>query len=308
MSDGDVAGRGPDDERWARAALCRCTPPGEQRIAASLVDSGGAVTLRRLGAIRSGLLVPSEVDADLERLAALGGRLVIPGDDEWPLRVDELARETFVRAREIAQPYALWVRGPQHLAEVTDRSVAIVGMRASSPYGELVASELASGLAGRGWCVVSGGAFGIDAAAHRGSLAVGGPTVAVLAGGPDQLYPRSNEQLLERIVTSGLLVSELPPGFESRKERFLSRNRIVAALTRGTVVVEANLRSGALNTAAHARALARPVCAVPGRITGVESRGAHDLLRRHEGSRLVTSVDEVLEEVGPIGETLAFER
>ena len=299
-------GAGPDDERWARAALTRCTPPGEERIAASLRASGAVATLRRLGAIESGLLVPGHVDADLERLAALDGRLVIPGDGEWPPRLDELGRPTFVAAREIAEPYALWVRGPQDLFASTDRSVAVVGMRASSPYGELVAAELASGLAGRGWAVVSGGAFGIDAAAHRGSLAVGGLTVAVLAGGPDQLYPRSNERLLERILAAGLLVSELPPGFASRRERFLSRNRLVAALTRGTVVVEANLRSGALNTAAHAQALGRPVCAVPGRITSVESRGCHRLLRA-EGTRLVAGVDEVLEEVGPIGETLAFD-
>lgn len=301
-----AAGRGPDDERWARAALCRCTPPGEERIARALMTVGAVATLRQLGAIRDGLLAPADVDADLERLAALGGRLVIPGDEEWPVRVDELARPSFGKARDIAQPYALWIRGPLDLSAVTDRSIAVVGMRASSPYGELVAAELASGLAGRGWTVVSGGAFGIDAAAHRGALAVGGLTIAVLAGGPDQLYPRSNEQLLERIVGAGLLVSEVPPGFESRRERFLSRNRLVAAMTRGTVVVEANLRSGALNTAAHARALGRPVCAVPGRVTSVESRGCHQLLRT-EGNRLVTGVDEVLEEIGPIGETLAFD-
>jgi DNA processing protein len=137
-------------------------------------------------------------------------------------------------------------------------------------------------------------------------MAVGGATVAVLAGGPDQLYPRSNEQMLHRIHETGLLVSEVPPGFASRRERFLSRNRLVAALARGTVVVEANVRSGALSTAAHTRSLGRPLCAVPGRVTSLESRGCHALLR-DEGTRLVTGVDEVLEEVGPIGETLAFD-
>jgi DNA processing protein len=151
--------------------------------------------------------------------------------------------------------------------------------------------------------VVSGAAFGIDAAAHRGALAAGGPTIAVLAGGVDVVYPRAHADLLTRIRDTGLILSEAPPGSPPYRGRFLTRNRIIAALTRGTVLVEAGHRSGALNTVRHARRLGRVVMAVPGPVTSAMSVGCHRLLRtQREHTVLVTDAAEVCEEIGAIGE------
>jgi DNA processing protein len=165
-----------------------------------------------------------------------------------------------------------------------------------------VASEFASDLADRGWTVVSGGAYGIDAAAHRGSINCGGTTVAVLACGVDVSYPLGNSSLFERIPSEGgCLVSELPPSAHPTKPRFLKRNRVIAALTRATVVVEAAHRSGALNTAAYCRQLGRQLMAVPGPVTSAMSDGCHRLIRDDDAARLITGADEIVEEVGPIG-------
>ena len=161
----------------------------------------------------------------------------------------------------------------RRLDELVDRSVAIVGSRASTAYGEHVAGELGHQLAERGWTVVSGGAFGIDAAAHRGALAAEAPTVAVLACGVDRPYPAAHGALLHRIAETGLLVSEWPPGAAPHRHRFLVRNRLIAALTRGTVVVEAAARSGAQATARRARKLGRQVLVVPGPVTSAMSVG-----------------------------------
>jgi len=229
----------------------------------------------------------------LDQLGACGARSVFPGDSEWPTQLDDLGT---------SRPLVLFVRGA-NLRLAAIRSVAIVGARAASEYGIAVASDLAADLADRGWVVVSGGAFGIDAAAHRGCLASGGTTVAVLACGIDVPYPRANDALLRRIADEGVVVSERPPGSPPTRSLFLTRNRLIAALTRGTVVVEAAHRSGSLNTAAHARQLGRQVLAVPGPITSPMSAGVHHLLREHlETTRLVTGADEVTEELGPIGE------
>ncbi|HEX5741364.1 MAG TPA: DNA-processing protein DprA, partial [Pilimelia sp.] len=184
-------------------------------------------------------------------------------------------------------------------------SVAVVGARACSPYGAHVAADLGHGLAARGWPVVSGGAFGIDAAAHRGALAAGGPTVAVLACGVDRTYPAGNAALFERILADGLVVSEWPPGAAPHRHRFLIRNRVIAALAAGTVVVEATARSGALATVRRAVALQRVPMAVPGPTTAATSVGCHQLLRDEPAARLVTGAAEVLEEVGRIGADLA---
>jgi len=229
----------------------------------------------------------------LNELDACGARPVFPEESEWSTQLDDLGS---------SRPLVLFVRGANlRLAAV--RSVAIVGARAASEYGIAVASELAADLADRGWVVVSGGAFGIDAAAHRGCLASGGTTVAVLACGIDVAYPRANDALLRRIADEGVVVSERPPGSPPTRSLFLTRNRLIAALTRGTVVVEAAHRSGSLNTAAHARQLGRQVLAVPGPITSPMSAGVHHLLREHlETTRLVTGADEVAEELGPIGQ------
>jgi DNA processing protein len=203
-------------------------------------------------------------------------------------------------------PVALWVRGPGRLDELADRAVAIVGSRASTAYGEHVAGDLAHGLGERGWTVVSGGAYGIDAAAHRGALAAEGATIAVLACGVDKAYPQGNGALLARIADSGLLVSEWPPGAAPLGHRFLVRNRLIAALTRGTVVVEAAARSGARATAQRAGSLGKQVMVVPGPVTSAMSVGCHELLRDQErGATLVTCAQHVIETVGGIGVDLA---
>ena len=203
------------------------------------------------------------------------------------------------------EPLALWVRGEVPLADTLERSVAVVGARAATAYGGHVASELGYGLAGRGWTVVSGGAYGVDALAHRGALSADGVTVAVLACGVDVAYPRPHDRLFARIAENGLLISEWPPGSSPRPHRFLVRNRVIAAGTAGTVVVEGALRSGALSTGRRAAGLGRPLMVVPGPVTSAMSAGCHLLLREDPGARLVTTAAEVVEEVGRLGDDLA---
>jgi DNA processing protein len=240
----------------------------------------------------------------------LGARLVVPEDDDWPKQVSALEHIQLPGAdrrvdRELAPPLCIWVRGEWPLAEAFDRSVAIVGSRASTQYGEHVATDLAYGLAEREWTIVSGGAFGIDAAAHRGALAAGGLTIAVLACGIERAYPVAHTALFDRVAETGLLITEWPPGADPLRPRFLIRNRVIAAATRGTVLVEAAARSGATQTMRRALALRRPALVVPGPVTSAMSVGCHEILRQHESARLVTSVGHVLEEVGRIGSDLA---
>jgi DNA processing protein len=201
------------------------------------------------------------------------------------------------------RPLALWVRGPLSLREATERAVAVVGSRAATPYGNQVAAELAVELGDRGWSTVSGGAYGIDAAAHRGSLAAGAPTVAVLACGVDVAYPSGNRRLFADIAETALLVSEWPPGASPTRLRFLWRNRVIAALARGTVVVEMGHRSGARRTCTEAARLGRYVMAVPGPVTSAVSVGCHALLRARE-AECVTSARDVLELVSRLGDDL----
>jgi DNA processing protein len=239
--------------------------------------------------------------ADLDAAAAAGARLVTPEHTEWP--AEAFAAFEAAGSAQLAPPLALWVRGPGRLDELCGHAVALVGARAATSYGAHVAAELGSGLADRGCTVVSGAAIGIDGAAHRGALSVEGPTVAVLACGVDRVYPASHELLLERIAASGLVVSEYPPGGVPGRHRFLVRNRLIAGLAAGTVVVEAGLRSGAQRTASDALSLGRTVMAVPGPVTSAMSVGCHRLVR--DGALLVTRSDEVLEAVAPIGMHLA---
>ncbi len=202
-------------------------------------------------------------------------------------------------------PLGLWVRGPARLDEL-GRSVAIVGSRSSTSYGEDIALELGARLAHEGFWVVSGAAFGIDQAAHRGALAAAAGsagTVAVLATGVDRAYPAAHRSLLDYIAEVGAVVSEAAPGCAPTKVRFLARNRLIAAFSRGTVVVEAAVRSGALNTASWAGGLHRPVMGVPGPVTSEPSEGVHELLRCG-GATLVTTAEHVLELVGGSGEHL----
>ncbi|WP_418606020.1 DNA-processing protein DprA [Georgenia sp. SUBG003] len=219
----------------------------------------------------------------------------MPGDPDWPAPLDDLGVE---------RPLALWVRGH---AVHHGRAVALVGARAATSYGEHVAAEMAVGLAEAGTTVVSGGAYGIDAAAHRGALGVDGATTAVLAGGVDRLYPVGNTKLLEAVAATGAVVSEVPPGSVPSRNRFLARNRLIAALGAATVVVEAAWRSGALSTAARAAELSRPVGAVPGPVTSMVSAGCHRLMRE-QGAVCVTDAAEVLELTGAPGEHLTEDR
>lgn len=227
----------------------------------------------------------------LDRAARVGARVVTRGEPEWPGAFDSL---------EAAAPFTLWIRGEVDIDAAWSRSIAVVGARASTAYGNHAAGMIAAEAAARAVTVISGGAYGIDAAAHRAALACGGSTVAVLAGGIDRMYPAGNAALLERVVEAGAVVSELPPGFAPFRSRFLSRNRLIAA-ARATVVVEAAARSGALNTAGHAQKMARPLGAVPGPITSGGSTGCHELIRGG-GAVLVGRSEHALALATPIGE------
>lgn len=230
-----------------------------------------------------------DLDALLAAVDGLGGTFLVPGDAGWPTALDALGPTA---------PFGLWVRGAADLSSTGARGVAVVGARAATTYGERVAHDLAAGLAERGVVVVSGGAFGIDAAAHRGALARSGRTVVVLAGGVDRAYPRGNARLLEAVVADGgAVLSEVPVGASPTRVRFLQRNRLIAGLATATVVVEAAWRSGAISTAYHASALLRPVAAVPGPVTSVASAGCHRLLRSGVAV-CVTDTAEVLELAG----------
>ncbi|MCW2553668.1 MAG: processing protein [Mycobacterium sp.] len=298
------------DEHRAWAYLSRVVEPPSKELASYVADVGpveAASRIKRGDDIKGlGRLTEArrEIDssaADLDVLARLGGRLVTADDPEWPL----LAFRSFSGRPACDRPtghppMALWVIGEDSLADVAERSCSIVGTRASSSYGEHQAADLAAGLAERDVAVVSGGAFGIDGVAHRAALAAEGLTVAVLAGGVDVPYPSAHAAMLRRIGERGLLVSEYPPGVRPARHRFLTRNRLVAALSGATVVVEAGLRSGAANTASWAEALGRPVCAYPGPVTSAASAGCHVLIRN--GAFLVTRVEEVVEMVGAAGE------
>jgi DNA processing protein len=284
-------------------------------VAADVLCSSG-VSEQLAGAAEARLGKPlrvPEVAALGERLMAdaerLGTRIVCPDDEEWPARFVDLVRISrgytgMVADRDTDPPLALWVRGPHRLDLALDRSVSIVGARAATEYGMYVAGDLAHGLAGSGWTVVSGGALGIDGAAHRAALAAGGVTVAVLACGIDRPYPLSHTGMFERIGEEGLVISEWPPDAPPYKLRFLIRNRLIAAASAGTVLVEAGHRSGARQTLGRARLLGRPVLVVPGPVTSAMSVGCHEELRQ-EGSRAVASVAHVVEEVGRIGADLA---
>ena len=191
------------------------------------------------------------------------------------------------------------MRGPGRLDRL-DHSVAVVGSRHATTYGAEVARGIADTLVRADWAVVSGAAYGIDQAAHRGALSVDGANVAVLACGVDRAYPTAHRALLDHLAQTSLVVAEVPPGCAPTRGRFLSRNRLIAALTRGTVVVEAAVRSGALNTATWATRLNRHLMGVPGPVTNAQSQGTHQLVRSGAAT-LVTQGSEVLEVVGDVG-------
>ncbi|MFJ6781559.1 DNA-processing protein DprA [Streptomyces yangpuensis] len=302
-----------EEELLARAVLTRVLEPGDAHGGRWLREHGATGLLglltgpeaqwptppgvgpERLAAYRR-RAESADPRRDLELAAGSGGRFVHPGSAEWPTQLDDLGDE---------RPVGLWLRGRPNLRTWALRSVAVVGARACTPYGAHMAQTLAAGLAERGWVVVSGAAFGIDGAAHRGALAPGGATAAVLACGVDVAYPRGHAGLLGRIAGQGLVLGELPPGSHPTPSRFVLRNRVIAALTRGTVVVEAAHRSGSLVTARRAQRLGRFTMGVPGPATSGLSAGVHELLRGE--AVLVTDAAEVVELVGSMGE-LAPER
>ena len=220
---------------------------------------------------------------DCRNAAKLGLRLLIPGDADWPEQLGDLGDRA---------PHALWVRGKVAAIGACAQSVALVGARACTDYGQRVTGDLAAGAVDRGFAIVSGGAYGVDAMAHRAALASAGATVAVCAGGVDRLYPSGNHELFMRLIERGAMISELPVGQAPQRWRFVQRNRLIAALSQVTVVVEAGQRSGALHTARDALEIGRGVGAVPGPVTSAASMGCHDLLRGGL-AELITSPDEL---------------
>ena len=227
--------------------------------------------------------VPPDLNLDAWRCDGI--RFIIPSDPEWPSQLSVLGG---------TQPTGLWVHGDTDLRYACLRSVSVVGTRAATAYGIHICTDLVVGLAERGWTVVSGGAYGIDSCAHRAVVAVDGTTIAVLPCGVDMTYPPGNEKLFRQIRESGALVSEWPPGRHPSRHGFLDRNRVIAALSRGTVVVEAAVRSGALNTARHAHGQARPLMVMPGPVTSAQSAGCHEALREL-AAVCVTSARDVVE-------------
>lgn len=302
----------PDDEELlARVFLTRVLEPGDETGGRWVRELGAPEVVRRLrgqGTVPAGVsgqrwdgllarAARAEPRRDLDLAHRAGVRFVAPGDPEWPGQLDDLGD---------ARPLGLWVRGRPSLRMWALRSVAVVGARACTEYGAHMAATLAAGLAERGWVVVSGGAYGIDGAAHRGALGAGGATVAVLACGVDRPYPRGHTELINRIAEQGLVIGELPPGDHPTPSRFVLRNRVIAALTAGTVVVEAAHRSGSLVTARAAQRLGRHTMGVPGPATSVRSAGVHELLRGE--AVLVTDAAEVVELVGDMGELAPVRR
>lgn len=286
------------DERTARIILAIASKSGDavtgrmirtvgasETIARALTDEvppgpDGDTWQRRL-APRIDLAQTRRVLAETERH---GMRVLIPGDVEWPAGIDALGDRA---------PVALWAKGDTGLltGPLWDR-LTVTGARASTGYGEHVTTELVQSAVADSRVVLSGGAYGIDGAAHRSALSSGGSTVAVLAGGLDRPYPAGHTDLLARVGKEGLLLSELPPGAAPTKWRFLQRGRLLAALSGTVLIAEAGYRSGTLHTAARAAELGLPVGAIPGPITSASSTGCHRLLR--DGlATVITGYDDV---------------
>ena len=294
----------------ARSVWSGIVEPGD-RVAWMVVDAlGAAPALDALidkwdaphwSATLDGAATPQDMQLAIERwmprldLAAstralrqavrCGARLLVPGDPLWPVGVDDLGEHA---------PLALWVRGTDEALFALNRSIALVGARAATGYGEHVTMEASAGLVDRGYAIASGAAYGIDGMAHRAALASNGMTIAFLAGGVDRFYPSGHDALLTRISEVGAVISELPCGSAPTKWRFLQRNRLIAAASLATIVLEAGWRSGSLNTAHHARELGRPIGAVPGPVTSAASAGCHKLFRE-EIAICVTNPDEMAE-------------
>lgn len=288
-----------DSRRKACIQLAHAVEPADARVGRIVSKKGELAaieTLRESNAMFAARLEAANVDEAETRAQRLGMRIIVRDEPEWPRQLDDLGE---------ARPFALWVQGAAHLRLACVRSAAIVGARAATAYGLSVARDWSAELAGEHVTIVSGAAFGIDAAAHRGALSVDGLTIAVLASGADVVYPRAHEQLIARIADEGLVISESPLGEPARRQRFLTRNRVIAALTQATVVVEAALRSGTTATANSAARLNRHVLAVPGPVTSMMSAGCHHLVREG-GATLAGTSGDVLECLLPADQALAM--
>lgn len=295
------------NERAARAYLSHLTEPDDREVGQLLGVQSAADVLAKIAAhqVSENLLkrlIPRAVLGfdELKIQAWMMDQrdrhqvhVIIPGDPEWPERLSDLGA---------GAPHALWVKGNlNNLASLNDHgkySVSIVGARAATSYGEHVAIDLTTALAEGGVITVSGGAYGIDNAVHMATIATGGITIMFSAGGVDRVYPAGNRGVQTRMLDRGARISEVPPESTPTRWRFLSRNRLIAAATQATVVVEAGWRSGSLNTADHAHQLGRPLGAVPGPITSAASAGCHRLLREF-GATCITSADDVRDLIAP---------
>lgn len=298
------------EERLARVTISLIAEPGDPIFLGLTRELGGVGFLQALQeqpdrhellAAAAARLADVDPERELDAAQAQGIRFVIPGDAEWPAGLDDLAEAGSVQERGDVPP-GLWVKGPLALDRL-EGSVAVVGSRSATSYGERTAGDIAAVIGTSGRAVVSGAAFGIDYAAHRGALSIGAPTVAVLACGVDRCYPAAHRRLLEYLAREAAVVSEAPIGSAPHRVRFLARNRLIAALSVGTVVVEAAARSGALSTVGWAQRLNRIVMGVPGPVTAAGSVGVHHQIRSG-GAALVTSGHDVLELVGGAGEHL----
>jgi DNA processing protein len=298
-----------DALRRARAYLARVAEPPATNLTA-FVDVHGPIEAAarvRAGdvpdAVQEETIARRDqdlVDEDLAGAAAVGARLVLPEDDEWPAwRLLCLSAAASRGITWAAPPLALWVRGPARLADILDTAVTVVGARAASGYGEHVAAEFGYRLAAAGVTVVAGASFGVHGAAHRGALAADGPTLAVLSCGIDIDYPTSHSSLIDRIAERGLVISEYPPGTPPARHRFTTRRRLLAGLSDGTVLVEAGARGESRFTGVCAAALGCSLMAVPGPITSRLSDGCHELMRA--GTALpVSSVAEIHETLAAV--------
>jgi DNA processing protein len=275
-------------EKQIRLAVSSVIEPGDIRIGKLLLNHSATELFyeRMFPTDLLNQITFDRVKSFESHLMKSNASYLIPGDDRWPAGFKFLGP---------LAPTGIWVRGKDLSNE---KSISIVGARSCTNYGESTASQISADLALEKYAIISGGAFGIDAAAHKGALWASGETVAVLAGGVDVPYPKGNFAMFEQIAKSGLLVSEVPPGSIPLKHRFLIRNRLIAAWSAGTVVVEARVRSGAISTAGHANNLGLEVMAVPGQINSPSSTGCHQLIR--DGATLVTSAAEVIQQISPV--------
>jgi len=283
-------------ELIARARLFAAVEGGSSFWSREIFNNGASYVLDR--ALNSGYdpikyartiekLKLSSPDELLQSISQAGATFLTPQDSTWPQSVNDLA----------APPIALVVKGDPKL--LTGNSLAIVGTRNPTQYGVRIAQDFAAGFVDRDWAIISGGAYGIDAASHKGALIAEGVTVAVIAAGIDINYPAGNARLFAEIAELGCLVSEVTPGTPAIPSRFLTRNRLIAALSNATLVVEAAFRSGSLRTARDAAELMRPVMAIPGPITSPVSEGCHRLIGER-AAEIVTSVADAVEFLAPM--------